>query len=492
MTRTAILFSGSAYNIRFSIQSMMDNLVMPNNADVFIVTERRCLRRRTPAGEIPDIETQWEKWENKTKTIEHYLDQPLTNEEIELIKTTLGDRLKGFYLMDDMPEYFGYINQERDKMVAAVNTYRKENIELGIKPPFGNDVTHNDNGNIRCVVDQFRHIKKCYEFMCDYENQNNFKYDYVMRARIDFIVPEKISIEYYTLNHDRAYWYIMGSVLREEFPYSDEWCWFSKRSICDKIYPNLENMGLITDRKYETYYAKQNNDFRFGSETQMALFISEINILYINVKIYRSSVFTNGGDGYDYMNYKFSRNQINIEEEYQLACKCDSDINEHLPVLRKYAEQCTHITELGTRYGNSTIAFMASYPRKFITYDVTPNDRIEYLKLVAKDSNINFEFRNENVEQIELEETDLLFIDTNHHAPQMSIELKLHAPKTRKYIIMHDVETFGYGLTGGQGGEPGLWYAINPFLESHPEWQIVEHLKNNNVLLVIKKRIFKL
>jgi len=47
MTRTAILYSGSAYNIRFSIKSAMDNLIIPNNADVFIVTERRCLRRKT-------------------------------------------------------------------------------------------------------------------------------------------------------------------------------------------------------------------------------------------------------------------------------------------------------------------------------------------------------------------------------------------------------------------------------------------------------------
>jgi len=142
---------------------------------------------------------------------------------------------------------------------------------------------------------------------------------------------------------------------------------------------------------------------------------------------------------------------------------------------------------MGTRYGNSTVAFMSSYPQKMIAYDVTFNDRIEYLQMIAKDCSINFHFRLENVEQIEIEETDLLFIDTNHHARQCSLELKLHADKARKFIIFHDVETFGYGLTGGQGGEPGLWYAINPFLESHPEWQIAEHFKNNNGLLILQR-----
>jgi hypothetical protein len=488
MTRTAILYSGSAYNIRFSIKSAMDNLVVPNNADVFIVTERRCLRRKTPAGELPHID-DWEKWQKKNSTQINDLDHPLTDEEIQLIKDTFGDRLKGFYLFDDMPEYKSYINEERLKMIKAVNQYRLENIEAGIKPPYPFEITHVDNGNIRCVVDQYHHVKKAYDYMCEYENQNGFKYDYVMRARIDFIVPEKISVEYYTLPHDRAYWYIMGSVLRDPFLYSDEFCWFSKRSICDKIYPALERLGLIADRKYDTYYAPQNNDFRFGAETQFAMLIHELGIPHINVKIYRSSTYTNGGDGYDYMNYCFRRNTINIEEEYQLACKCDSDINEHLPTLRRYAEQCTHITEMGTRYGNSTIAFMSSHPRNFISYDVTPNDRIEYLQMAAKDANINFEFRNENVEQIEIEETDLLFIDTNHHQEQCYNELKLHAHKARKFIIFHDVVSFwedGQGYWKGEGH--GLKYAIEPFLVSHPEWQIAERFENNNGLLILKRQ----
>ncbi len=487
MTRTAILYSGSAYNIRFSIKSAMENLVIPNNADVFIVTERRCLRRKTVAGDLPHID-DWERWQKKNSTQINDLSQPLTDEEINLIKETFGERLKGFYLIEDMPDYMKYVNDGRREMMNEINAYRRMNSLKGIKPPFGNDVTHHENGNVRCVIDQFRHIKKCYEIMCEYENQNNFKYDYVMRARIDFIVPEKISVEYFTLPHDKAYWYIMGSVLRDPFPYAEEFCWFSKRSICDKIYPQLGRMGLIVDRKYDTYYPPQDNDFRFGAETQFALLIHELNIPWINVKIYRSSQYTNGGDGWDYMNYCFRRNTIHIEEEYQLACKCESDINEHLPKLREYAEKCHHITELGTRYGNSTIAFMSALPRKFISYDVTPNDRIEYLQMVAKDSHVNFEFRNENVEQIELEETDLLFIDTNHHDIQLSNELRLHANKARKYIAFHDTVSFwetGQGYWKGEGH--GLRYAIEPFLEQNKNWVIDYRSEVNNGLMILKR-----
>lgn len=488
MTRTAILFTGSAYNIRFCIKSSMDNLVIPNNADVFIVTERRCLRRKTVSGDLPEID-DWESWRKKNDTQINDLSQPLTDEEIQLIKDTLGDRLKGFYLFDEMRDYNNYIYKKRGEMMLAVNEFRKYNLEHGIKPPMGNNIDHLDNGNLRCVVDQFNHIKKAYEFMCEYENENGFKYDYVVRARIDLIIPEKISVEYYTLPHDKAYWYIMGSVMRDPFPYCEDFCWFSKRSICDQIYPRLDMMGLIVDRKYQTFYEPQDNDFRFGAETQFALLIHEINIPYINVQIYRSAQYTNGGDGYDYMNYKLRRNVINVEEEYKLACKCESDINEHLPTLRKYAEQCPHITEMGVRYCNSTVAFMSAYPQKFIAYDVQYNDRIEYLQMMAKDCNINFDFRLENVEQIEIEETDLLFIDTNHHDLQMSNELKLHSHKARKFIIFHDTISFwedGQGYWKGEGH--GLKYAIEPFLQNNKGvWEIAERFENNNGLLILKR-----
>lgn len=486
MTRTAILFSGSAYNIKFSIQSAMDNLVIPNNADVFIVTERRCLRRRVPSGYIPHVD-EWDAFEKKTRQIQQHLSEPLTDGEIQLMRNTFGDRLKVLYLIEEDAGYMNYIMEERRKMMNEVNSYRRENSLKGVKPPFGNDITTLDNGNLRCVIDQFRHIKKAYDLMCDYENKNGFKYDYVMRARIDFVVPEKLSVEYYTLPHDKAYWYIMGSVLRDPFLYSEEFCWFSKRSICDKIYEGMNRMGLITDRKYETYYAPQGNDFRFGAETQFALLIHELGIPYINVKVYRATMFSKGDDGYDYMNYFFRRYTLDLQEEYELACKCESDINEHLPKLREYAEKCHHITEFGTRYGNSTIAFLSAHPRKFITYDVTPNDRIEYVQILAKDSHLDFEFRNENVEQIEIEETDLLFIDTNHHEEQCSNELRLHADKARKYIIFHDTNTFWEKGQGHESGH-GLRYAIEPFLASHPEWGIDYRADNNNGLLILARR----
>lgn len=483
-TKTAILFSGSAYNIKFSLQSQLENFIIPNNADVFIVTERRVKNRKT-AHSNP-IPTAWDPdWHTKAAIIIHE-ESELSDDDIQFIKDTFGDKLKGIWLKDEMPNYMEYLRSQRSKMMSIVNSYRQYNEQQGLPKSFGYDITDVNDGNLRCVVDQYGHVKKCYELMEQYENENSFKYDYVVRARIDFIVPEVIDIEQYILNHDINYLYIMGSVNRDEFEFADEFCWFSKRIIASKLFPYLDRLGMIDDRKYKTALVEQNNDFRFGAETQWALLLKELGLPVMNPKIFRSAKFTDGKNGYDYMNYMYRWDIIDIEKEYKLVCDSSSDINEHLPKLRELAEHCTHITELGTRYGNSSIAFMSGRPQKFISYDVQYNSRIAYLHKVSRDTGISFDFRLENVEKIELDETDLLFIDTNHHMEQCSVELRLHANKARKYIVFHDTTTF---WEKGQGHEigNGLRYAIEPFIESHSEWIQDYRAINNNGLLILKR-----
>jgi hypothetical protein len=45
-----------------------------------------------------------------------------------------------------------------------------------------------------------------------------------------------------------------------------------------------------------------------------------------------------------------------LGERYRAACP--SDIHEHLPTLSELARECKHVTELGTRTGVSTLAFL--------------------------------------------------------------------------------------------------------------------------------------
>ena len=53
-----------------------------------------------------------------------------------------------------------------------------------------------------------------------------------------------------------------------------------------------------------------------------------------------------------------NKNMNKLQEIYEGLCSTPSDINEHLPTLKKYAEECEHITEMGVRWVVSTYALL--------------------------------------------------------------------------------------------------------------------------------------
>lgn len=167
-----------------------------------------------------------------------------------------------------------------------------------------------------------------------------------------------------------------------------------------------------------------------------------------------------------------------------------TDMNEHVYTLIKYASQCDHITEMGVRGIFSTWIFIASKPKKLISYDLHHpmkwGGNIEEVYSLAKKHDIDFQFHEADVRYLEIENTDLLFIDTLHTYEQLKIELKLHAPKTKKYIILHDTTLFE---KVGENNDKGLWFAIEEFLIENPQWQILERFTNNNGLTILNNKI---
>lgn len=180
---------------------------------------------------------------------------------------------------------------------------------------------------------------------------------------------------------------------------------------------------------------------------------------------------------------------MRLDEIYQQRCNTPSDINEHLPTLKKYAEECEHITEMGVRWVVSTFAFMMGKPKKLISIDIDPVEKhgikTESLVELAKENGVDFQFVLGNTREIEIDETDFLFIDTWHVYEQLKIELELHGNKSRKYIGFHDTTIFE---TVGEGGLPGLWPAIEEFLNDNPHWVLHERFTNNNGLTILKRK----
>jgi len=163
----------------------------------------------------------------------------------------------------------------------------------------------------------------------------------------------------------------------------------------------------------------------------------------------------------------------------------------YMDELYELAKECNHITEMGVNEVNSTWAFLKARPKKLVCIDITFSyayqrvkfeDHIwlESLKSLAKKENVELVLIEDDTSKIEIEETDLLFIDTNHTYDHLKKELTLHGNKVRKYIAFHDTVLFGE-----------LNKAIKEFLEANNNWSVYKNIKSNPGLLIIKNNKYE-
>lgn len=185
--------------------------------------------------------------------------------------------------------------------------------------------------------------------------------------------------------------------------------------------------------------------------------------------------------------------QPNLLNEYNTRCNTNSDIFEHLPVLRKYAEDCEHVTEFGVWKANSSVGLLAGLPKIMRSYDIREfnSATTRLLYSLAEENGIDYKFIKKSSIEVEIDKTDFLFIDSLHMYDHLKKELELHHRNVSTYIGFHDTDacaTSGMSITGQRFPGKGLMPAINEFIKSYPEWRIKENKHNNFGLLILKKR----
>ena len=205
---------------------------------------------------------------------------------------------------------------------------------------------------------------------------------------------------------------------------------------------------------------------------------------------------------------------LDIDAHLQHLIHANLDISDHLFTLKQYALRCETVTELGTRFGVSTAAFIAARPKSIRCHDLVKYDNIPPLEESAKSLGIKFEFFEENdLQSDNIIESDMIFIDTMHTYKQLAMELYLFGNKAKKYLAFHDVILFGRqdqpcfaphefqldqkvsfsnpdldAFYQGLGNEVGLMPAIEQFLAAYPEWKIIDLNVFNNGLMVLGRR----
>jgi hypothetical protein len=176
--------------------------------------------------------------------------------------------------------------------------------------------------------------------------------------------------------------------------------------------------------------------------------------------------------------------ETSLDALYAAACSTPSDMNEHCPTLRRLAAECRHVTEFGVRGGVSTAALLAGVAAA--GGSMTAYDEADCWGTINRlvDAGGPIGFARGNSLKLNIDPTDLLMIDTIHTGWHIEAELQRHAAKVRRYIVMHDTETFG---TVGDDGREGMMPAIKRFVQAQPEWRIAEHHRNSHGLTVLER-----
>lgn len=184
------------------------------------------------------------------------------------------------------------------------------------------------------------------------------------------------------------------------------------------------------------------------------------------------------------------------------------DIGEHFPLLMQLAVECPHVTEIGLGLVISTWAIFQGLTenpdshRSYLGIDIAqpPIDNMALAQSEAEKNGISFRFQRVNDLYIDIDPTDLLFIDSMHTYCHLTFELETFSPKVRKFIAMHDTsEPWGNRdddeYRGNYSEYPahyhrskrGLWPAVEDFLKRHPEWTLQERRLNCHGFTVLKR-----
>jgi len=174
----------------------------------------------------------------------------------------------------------------------------------------------------------------------------------------------------------------------------------------------------------------------------------------------------------------------------------------HLSYMRLMAEDVDTVVELGVKRGTSSSA-LCWCKKRLISYDIKV---IPTARRLQQFIGPKWDLREEDTLKVRTEdvpEHDLLFIDSLHTYKQVTCELAIFPPKTRRFILFHDTITFATMGANGESGtylpQPenradfdskshGIRFAIDEFMIRNPEWRIVRHAPFGHGLLTLEKK----
>lgn len=188
-----------------------------------------------------------------------------------------------------------------------------------------------------------------------------------------------------------------------------------------------------------------------------------------------------------------------IEELYAEHCAGPTGMAAHLPRLRELATSLPLAVEFGVNKGGSSSALILG-AEHVISYDLRETSRARSLERAAGEW---WEYRLQDSRTACFPPPDLLFVDSLHTYSQCRAELDAHANRVKRYLVFHDVITFGVIGADGEAGDHlweyevgasvppealGIRPAIDELMVRDPSWRILASYTDSHGLLVLERR----
>jgi hypothetical protein len=191
------------------------------------------------------------------------------------------------------------------------------------------------------------------------------------------------------------------------------------------------------------------------------------------------------------------------------ACIYSNEKNDPSLLEELISQECYKITEINKQpYGFSEVILPSLYEKnessKYLSISVNDpeNNYLENLYSDAKKHKIDFSFWKINESYVEIEPTDLLILNSLETYHNVNFALNTFSKNVRKYIYIPHMYKNGLQFeresdyTGDyleypnpnpkRSNRKGVWLAITDFLDSHPEWTIINNSNTNDALVLFR------
>lgn len=188
-----------------------------------------------------------------------------------------------------------------------------------------------------------------------------------------------------------------------------------------------------------------------------------------------------------------------LQEFYETCLTIPTAITPHLQTIRHYASKCEVACEFGVKKGFSSSALLMG-ASVVHSWDIVPTREAQHLQQITPRWNYHIADSRWGV----VDTCDLLLVDSLHTYTQVKEELATVKSRVRKYLLFHDVSTFGCVGADGESGRQswtyqvgvsvpeehlGIMPAILEFMADEPQWDVLEVNPFSHGLLVLKRRI---